>query len=227
MLISPSLLSADFSRLGEEVRALADAHADWIHLDVMDGRFVPNLTFGPMVVKALRAHTTLPLDVHLMIVEPERWVDAFADAGASCVTVHQEASVHLQRTLSAIRARGCKAGVSLNPATSEETLRYVLDDLDLVLVMSVNPGFAAQAFLSAQVEKVRRIRRWADEAGRKDLLIEVDGGVGPGNARMLAEAGANVLVAGNAIFGNPPYGAAIRALRAAASVSGSGPAPAA
>ena len=216
MIIAPSILSADFARLGDEVRAVEQAGADWIHVDVMDGRFVPNLTIGPLVVEAVRKVTKKPLDVHLMIVEPERWIDAFADAGADVITVHQEASVHLQRTLSAIRARGAKAGVSLNPATSEETLRYVANDVDLVLVMSVNPGFGGQQFLTSQIDKVRRIRAMLDDAGNKGAIIEVDGGVGPQNADALAEAGAGAVVAGNAVFKAPDYRAAIDAIREAA-----------
>ena len=216
MLIAPSILSADFARLGDEVRAVEQAGADWIHIDVMDGRFVPNLTIGPLVVRAVRGVTQMPLDVHLMIVEPERWIDAFADAGADVITVHQEASVHLQRTLSAIRARGLKAGVSLNPATPEETLRYVLDDVDLVLVMSVNPGFGGQKFLRSQLRKVKRLREMLDDAGNVDAIIQVDGGVGAHNADALGEAGARVLVAGNAVFKEADYGAAIAAIREAA-----------
>ncbi len=213
--ISPSILSADFGHLADDVRAVVDAGADWVHVDVMDGRFVPNITIGPPVVKALGAATDKPLDVHLMIVEPERWVDAFIDAGASILTIHQEASVHLQRTLAQIRARGAKAGVSLNPATSEETLRYVAADLDLVLVMSVNPGFGGQSFLMSQVEKVRRIRAMLDAAGNHDAIIEIDGGVTDKNAGILTAAGADALVAGSAIFGKDDYAAAITAIRSA------------
>lgn len=215
MIISPSILSADFSRLGDEVNDVAGAGADWIHVDVMDGHFVPNLTIGPMVVEALRKVTPLPLDVHLMIVEPERWIDAYADAGANVITVHQEASVHLQRTLQAIRARGCKAGVALNPATSEHTLQYVLPDVDVVLVMSVNPGFGGQQFLPTQFDKIARLRRMLDDAGNHSAVIEVDGGVSPHNAQRLTEAGADALVAGNAIFRAPSYRDAIAAIREA------------
>lgn len=215
MIIAPSILSADFSRLGEEVHNVLQAGADWVHVDVMDGRFVPNMTIGPLVVQALRRVTEAPLDVHLMIVEPERWIDAFADAGAHIITVHQEACTHLQRTLAEIRRQGCRAGVSLNPATSEESLRYVLEDVDLVLVMSVNPGFGGQKFLASQIQKIERIRQMLDEAGNTAAVIEVDGGVGVQNAGALARAGAGALVAGSAIFGQSDYAGAISALRTA------------
>jgi ribulose-phosphate 3-epimerase len=213
ILIAPSILSADFGRLADEVRAAERAGADWIHVDVMDGRFVPNITIGPPVVKAIRAATKLPVDVHLMIEEPERYVDAFADAGADVVSVHVEASVHLHRTLQRIRQLGKRAGVVLNPATSETAVEYVLDTVDLILVMSVNPGFGGQAFLPEVLAKVRRIREKVDARGRQ-VDIEIDGGIAPGTAAMATEAGARVLVAGNAVFRHPSYDEAIAALRA-------------
>jgi len=199
-IIAPSILSADFAQLGNEVRNVVDAGADWIHVDVMDGRFVPNITIGPPVVKAVRRVTELPLDVHLMIVEPEKYVDAFADAGADVITVHVEASTHLHRTLQAIRARGVAAGVSLNPHTPEDILRYVLPVCDLVLVMSVNPGFGGQSFIEETLPKVAGLRKMID-AQRLDTIIEIDGGIAEGTARRAAAAGARAFVAGNAVFG--------------------------
>ena len=215
LLIAPSILSADFARLGEEVTALERGGADWAHVDVMDGRFVPNMTIGPLVVKALKRVTKLPLDVHLMIVEPERYVEDFAAAGADIITVHAEACDHLHRVLQQIRATGKKAGVSLNPHTSEDVLRYVLELTDLVLVMSVNPGFGGQEFIPAVLPKIARLRKMIDATG-KPVHLEVDGGVKPGTARQVIEAGADVLVAGSAVFGAKDYGEAIRALRAEA-----------
>jgi ribulose-phosphate 3-epimerase len=198
--IAPSILSADFGRLAEEVRAVSVAGADWIHVDVMDGRFVPNITIGPLVVDAVRKATSLPVDVHLMIVEPEKYVADFAAAGADIITVHVEASPHLHRTLQQIRALGKKAGVVLNPHTSEETIRYALPECDLVLVMSVNPGFGGQKFIPHVLPKITAIREMA-EAQRLTLDIEVDGGVAVGTAGRVVQAGAGVLVAGSAVFG--------------------------
>jgi ribulose-phosphate 3-epimerase len=210
--IAPSILSADFGRLAEEVRAVGRAGADWIHVDVMDGRFVPNITIGPPVVRALRAATDLPLDVHLMIIEPERYVTAFAEAGADVITVHAEASTHLHRTLQLIRSLGRKAGVSLNPHTPPDSLGYVLDQLDLVLIMSVNPGFGGQDFIPSVVPKIERVRRMIDGHGG-DIALEVDGGIKPGTAGTVVTAGADTLVAGNAVFAGGDYERAIRELR--------------
>ena len=212
--IAPSILSADFGRLADDVRAVEAAGADWIHVDVMDGRFVPNITLGPIVVRAVRNATSLPVDVHLMIVEPERYVAAFAEAGADVISVHAEACPHLQRVLRQIRDLGKKAGVVLNPHTTEDVLRYVLDDVDLVLVMSVNPGFGGQAFLPQVLPKVRAIRAMLDQSGR-DVALEVDGGVTTETLPALVEAGARVFVAGSSVFGKPDLAAAIAALRAA------------
>jgi ribulose-phosphate 3-epimerase len=214
LLIAPSILSADFARLGEELRAIELAGADWAHVDVMDGRFVPNITIGPDVVRALRRSTRLPLDCHLMIVEPERYIEAFAEAGATGLTIHVEAAMHLQRTLRRIRELGVRPGVVLNPHTPEDHLKYVLDDVDLILVMSVNPGFGGQSFLRSQLRKLEAIRRMIDDSGRA-IDLEVDGGVNASTARDAVSAGANVLVAGSAVFGNPDYAAAIATLRQA------------
>ena len=212
--IAPSILSADFGRLADEVRAIDEAGADWIHVDVMDGRFVPNITIGPLVVDAVRKVTKKPLDVHLMIVEPERYVEDFAKAGSDIITVHAEACTHLHRTLQQIRGLGKRAGVSLNPHTYEDVLRYVLPETDLILVMSVNPGFGGQAFIPSALEKLRRIRSMIDASGY-DIDLEVDGGVKPGTAHLVLDAGADAIVAGSAVFGAglAKYGDAIRAIR--------------
>jgi ribulose-phosphate 3-epimerase len=214
--IAPSILSADFAALGEEIAVVEAGGADQLHVDVMDGRFVPNITIGPVVVEAIRKRTRLPLDVHLMIVEPERYIPAFVGAGADLVTVHGEACPHLQRALAQIRELGAKAGVALNPSTAPATLPYVLEDIDLVLVMSVNPGFGGQKFIPGSLGKVREVR---SIVGDRAVDVSVDGGVTASVARSLVAHGASILVAGSSVFGMPDRGAAIRELRNAATSS--------
>lgn len=213
MTIAPSILSADFSRLGDEVRACEAAGAGIIHFDVMDGRFVPNITIGPMLVGAVRRATSLPIDCHLMIVEPENYVAEFIKEGADMVSVHPEAGFHLQRTLTLIRSLGAKAGVALNPSTPVEALSYITDELDYVLVMSVNPGFGGQSFIPSALPKIRAVRTFLDERGRNDVPIEVDGGIKPGNVAEVAKAGASIFVAGSAVFGGEDYAESIGSLQ--------------
>lgn len=211
--IAPSILSADFGRLGDEVAAVTRAGADYIHVDVMDGHFVPNLTIGPPVIAAIRKATPLPLDVHLMIEEPERWIDAYAQAGADLIHVHAEACTHLHRVIQQIRGAGKRAVVALNPATPLNVLEHVLPDLAMVLIMSVNPGFGGQAFIPAALDKVRRLRQWIGQRGLQ-VDIEVDGGVKLANVAEVVAAGANVIVSGSGIFETDDYAATIRQMRA-------------
>jgi ribulose-phosphate 3-epimerase len=215
ILIAPSLLAADFARLGEEARAVEAAGADWLHLDVMDGHFVPNITFGPLVVKAIRPYTRLPLDVHLMIAPADPYIAAFAEAGADHISVHPEAGPHLHRTLQLIRSLGKKAGVVLNPATPVDAVAHVLDLTDLIMVMTVNPGFGGQAFIASQLTKIAALRRMIDESGQ-DIVLQVDGGVTSTTARKILAVGASCLIAGTAVFGAKDYALAIADLRAAA-----------
>ncbi|WP_033074670.1 ribulose-phosphate 3-epimerase [Sphingopyxis sp. MWB1] len=214
--IAPSILSADFARLGEEVRAIEEAGADWVHIDVMDGHFVPNLTIGPAVVKALRPHSKLPFDVHLMISPVDGFLDAFAEAGADIITVHPEAGPHVHRSIQHIKSLGKQAGVSLNPATPAKMLDYLIDEIDLVLVMSVNPGFGGQSFIASQLRKIEAVRKMIDKSGR-DIRLEVDGGIDANTAPQAIAAGADVLVAGTATFKGGPdaYADNIRRLRGA------------
>ncbi len=213
ILVAPSLLSADFTRLGDEVRAVQESGADWLHLDVMDGLFVPNITIGPLVVSAVKKVSKIPLDVHLMIVDPDHYLDDFRAAGADILTVHPEATNHLHRTLTRIRELGMRPGVALNPSTGVEAVKHVMTELDVIMIMTVNPGFGGQTFIRSMLPKVRAIREIIDRSGH-EILLEIDGGVSPRTAPDLVREGANVFVAGSAVFGHPPYEDAIGKLRA-------------
>ena len=216
LIIAPSILSADFARLGEEIEAVQKAGADWLHVDVMDGHFVPNITIGPPVVKAIRPHVSIPIDVHLMIAPADPYLEAFREAGADILSIHPEAGPHLDRSLQHIRQIGAKAGVVLNPSTPVESIEWVMDHIDVILVMSVNPGFGGQAFIPGQLKKIARLRQMIDASGR-DIVLEVDGGVAPDTAPLCIEAGATALVAGTAVFKGGPqaYARNIAALRGA------------
>ena len=213
-IIAPSILSADFARLGEEVEAIQKAGADWLHVDVMDGHFVPNITLGPPVLKAIKPHVRIPIDVHLMISPADPYLDAFREAGADILSIHPEAGPHLDRSLQHIRSLGAKAGVVLNPSTPVEAIEWVMDHIDVILVMSVNPGFGGQSFIRGQLKKIARLRQMIDASGR-DIELEVDGGVGPDTAPLCVEAGATALVAGTAVFTGGPgaYARNIAALK--------------